>query len=526
MARKSNHISILQFDAQAISRLRVRRSAKGIEVLGFDHEAGPWGAEAHGLEHALTQFVQQHNLHEDTVYTVLPRHDIATRILTLPTQNPSEAANMVQLSAEEFVPYTIEEMIIDQCILTNRPNGEAQVLAALAHRDVVNGHLGLLQKAGIAPDGVFLSTACLATLLQLCAQNKNLPHARRLALVHLGSGGIEVIVAGQGDLLFSRGIATVQDWSTVSSLGGAPGKSAEEVSGTSFSSLVFDEPTPSATGALQELTAEIRGSLSAFRRESEDGESVEGVYLCSETPTADEMASLISEEIHLPCHMADFARALVTYGAEHLAAMPLVMLGAALMAQERGEIRVNLLPAAAAEVKHLENAQRMVVRFGLVAAAILVALLGLYFQSVHQRQVYINELESKVAAIEPNARGVASMREQLQILSRQVERNGSALELLATVCEAVPGDAANITAFTYRRTEGINIYGRAKSVDDIHAFTKTLRGMAKSYLKMFAQAKSLYEQQGKERDQEVFDYQVVIPFTEEEQSDTAPTSRK
>jgi Tfp pilus assembly PilM family ATPase len=563
----------LQFDAQAIVRLRVHYSMRGLEVLAYDRVEGPWNAEGKAFEEALDAFVAEYRLKDDAVYTVLPRYDIATRILTLPTHSPEEAANMVRLSAEEFVPYTIEEMIIDQCILEKLPNGESRVLAALAHRDAVYGHLNLLRKTGLEPDGIFLSTACLALVLQSCASAKALPDVRRLALANLGFSGIEVVVADRGKIQFSRGIATVQNWAAApapkkrteedphptplpegegerekeaggepldtrfESLGGedlppeGEGEREKEAGGepldTRFESLGGEDLPPPGSAPLQELAAEIRGSLSAYRRESESGEGVDAVFLCSETVPVDGWCGPLSEETALPCLPADFAKTLIAHGADRLETLPLTLLGAALMAQERSEIRINLLPASVAEGKKLEMVRAAAIRISLVAVGILIALGALYFQSVHQRQRFIDELRNKVAVIEPKARGVASKRQQLQILRQQVARSGSALELLATVCEAAPASKVNLTTFSYRRREGINLWGRAKSVDDVHAFAEKLRRMATGHLSMFAEARSIYEQEGKERDTTVFDYQIAIPFIEEEESsDSGTASRK
>jgi len=195
------------------------------------------------------------------------------------------------------------------------------------------------------------------------------------------------------------------------------------------------------------------------------------------------------------------------------------------MAQERGTARINLLPVSVLKAHRLEGVRKKILRGAALVAIILVALGALYYQAAYQRQQFVNELERKEASVAPKARGVASKRQQLQILSHQVARSGSAMELLATVCEAAP-DTVNITTFSYRRTEGMNIWGRAKSVNDVHAFAEGLRRMAEGHLSMFAQARSIYEQEGNERNEKVFDYQIAIPFVEEEKSDETAPSHK
>ena len=90
MARKSQNISILQFDAQQISRLRVKPSAKGVDVLAWDTQQGPWSMEDGVLDKALQAFVKEHRVADDAVYAILPRHEVTTRILNLPSHDGEE----------------------------------------------------------------------------------------------------------------------------------------------------------------------------------------------------------------------------------------------------------------------------------------------------------------------------------------------------------------------------------------------------------------------------------------------------
>ena len=464
MARKSNIISILQCDNQLISLLRVHPSSKGIEVLSFDTQRGAWSMEDASLEAALIAFAQKHALADDTLCTVLPRYDVTSRILTLPTHGLEEAASMVRLSAEEFVPYAADELVIDQCILQTLPNGESRVLAVLAHRDVVNAHLALLKKAGLEPERILMSSACLASAVAASLDFTDDP----VAVVNLASGGLEIVVLGGARLQYGRGIATVQDWAE-------------------------------SPDALNELALEVRGSLAAFRRESEDGTPVDRVYLCSEWLAVTSACETLEHETGKECQPAVFAKRLITKGQEHVDTLPLVSLGAALAAQDRAAISINLLPESMTRVRALEGAKSTFLKgFGLVAV-ILLALSGLYFQAVHQRDAYIRELQKQIKELEPSARGVTAKQEQLSILRQQVQHHGSALEILASAFKAGPAGKLTVIRFLYNRKDGVHINGRASSIDEVQSFAQTLRDMAQNGLEQLAQAKVVYTGATEER---------------------------
>lgn len=493
MARKSNFISIVQFDARSINHLRVHRSVKGLEIAAFHRISGTWSVEDGSLAAALRDFSAAHGLGDDFLCTVLPRHDVTTRILVLPTHDPKEAASMVRLSAEEYVPYPVDELIIDQCFLESLPNGEARVLAALAHQDVVNAHVDLLHQAGLEPDRIYLSSACLATAAA-AAPPPSPPgeEINRYALVNLGSGGLEVLIMDRAKLQYGRGIASAQFWN----------RGEEE-----------------SAAALEELAIEVRGSLAAYRRETEDGIGAGAVYLCSEGVDTAPIAQALAPELSVPCEPAAFANALVSKGLDHLDVLPLVSLGAAIAAQDRAPLVINLLPASLAEQRKLSGVRDMLIRAAALVVAVTLACAGLYYQAVQQRQAMIEELQRQADAIGPNARDVAAKQEQLQILRRQVSRSGSVMELLAGICDAAPESRVNITRFTFDRKEGINIWGRARTLDDVHAFTQSLRDLASGNLAAFAATHSLYEQETVERDETVYMYQLAIPFPEDKNAE-------
>ena len=481
MSRKSNHISILQFDSHMLSHMRVERSSKGIAVLSYATEAGNWDEES-ALEAALKSFVERNNLAEDELYSILPRHELTLRMLTLPSQDEQEIAGMIRLSAEEYVPFPLDELIIDHTILEKMPTGESRVLTTLAHRDAVEAHISQLRKTGLEPEQILLSSACLASI-GIAAYE---PRDERYALLNLGSSGLEMVVIDNGRLHFSRGVASVQDW-----------RRAEEEN----------------SGEREELALEVRGSLAAYRRDSEDGLGVDKLFLGSEYATVIKTSEVLETETAKDCAPADFVRKLVVKGNEKLDTIPLVMLGAALAAQDRGAIRINLLPDSVMQGRALETTKHTVYVAAAMVVVVIVALGVLYMQAIMQRTAMIRQLEEQISAIQPGALGVQAMRQQLDILDRQVQQEGSVLEILASMSRVAPENDMNFTRMTYNRNTGVNVWGRAKRIDDIHRFLDRLRALdTERNMALFAQARSLYEQRDVERNEVVYLYQISIPF--------------
>lgn len=492
MARKTPYISIIQVDSRMLAVLRCKLAGKKVVEISWLRRAGDWPTQE-ALSEAFRDFVSEHHLEEDSVFLLLPRFDVTTRFLTLPSHDMTEIAGMVRFSAEEYVPYALDEMVIDQCILNPLESGESHVLAALAHHDVVDRQIALFSAAGLSPERVLLSTACLTAIVDACKSQGP------FALVNLNSGGIEITVFEKGMPVFSRGIVTVQDWEAVA-------ENPDAADGTG----VLD------TSGAEELASELRGSLAAYRRESADGLGAEDVYVACAYANVDQLCASLSERTGRECLPANFALAALEADGGDLPGIPVDFIGALREISGSAPLSLNLLPVKETEARRLKGAKRLTLRALMFILLILLALGGLYFQGVYQRTRLVRELQARVAQIEPNAQGIAEKREALNILRRQVDRKGSIVEQIARIVESAPEGQVNFSRISLERNEGISLWGRAKAVSDVARFTQNIRNNAESHLAFFARARSLYEQQTVERDVPVFAYQIEVSALEEE----------
>ena len=476
MSRKSPNISILQFGEHLIARLRIRRSAKGIDVLDYDIERGNWPAKDGSLDEALKNFATTHNLAEDHVFSIIARHEMTARILELPSQDHAEIAGMIRLSAEEYVPFPADELLIDQCILQKLPDGRSKVLAVFAHQDVVNAHVKTLHHAQLEPEQIFLSTACLASAAIAAKQG-----AGRFALVNLASEGLEVVVIRDGQLEYGRAVASSQN--------------IEDME--------------------EELRVEIRASLSAYRRESEDGESVNDIYLASDCADVAPHCLALAPEFEQPCAPAQFITSLLNQDAAPVPAFAAAPLGAALLAQDRGAVSIRLLPAALVAARQRSDVKRKAIHLAAAGLVVLAGLGILYGQAARQRRAYLRDLRAEISQIEPAAQQIASKQKQLRILQTQVERSGSVVELMASLVDLFPAAGMNITRLIYSRETGLEVYGRAENLTQVERLAQDLIDVGKASLAQFARAEQAYEHKVLERNIEVLDYKIVVPFQKE-----------
>ncbi|NLV42237.1 MAG: pilus assembly protein PilM [Candidatus Hydrogenedentes bacterium] len=491
MARKPETLCILQAGAAGAAWWRFELTPSGATPLSSGTLRGEF-QEDEALAAALKSLADEQGLRGDRLLSVLPRHDLTTRILTLPTHDSAEIASMLRFSAEEFVPFSAGELIIDHAVLRGMPSGESVVFAVLAHQDIVNRHLALLAAAGLEPEQILLSTACLVS----AAAARGVSGTNRYAVVYLVPGGLEIAVLDRERLVYSRGTQSAQDWEALA-------RNPEAVEGGGLL----------AESGAEELAAEIRGTLSAYRRESEDGEGVEVVFFAANGGDLSPLCAAVGGALGREC--LPFPPVAGDRGDAVLLAE-----GACLTARGLAPVVISLLPERLVEKRKALGARRLALHVAVFAGLVLLGLGLLQWQAFSQRGKVLGEFRSKLMQMAPNAEGIREKREQLGILRRQVDHKGSIIEQLATVVDAVPADRANITRINLDRQAGISLWGRAKSVNDVAEFAQSLRNKAAAEaLAFFSHAHSLYEQQVDERGQQVFSYQIEVPLTDDKEEE-------
>ncbi len=517
METKGNKYIFITIEDEHYTLLRVQK------MRNYETSFEPSRSSENALSR-LTQKVKENKWLNEPCYLVLPRHEITSRIITLPSQDIEEIKNMVSLSAEEFVPYSLEEIQISQCILETLPDSQSRVFVAIAHRDLIHEKIKILHDIGWEPSGILVSTGLLINSAPEILKKSKSTHT---LFVHLALAGIEVGIFDNNTLRFSRGVRTSWESGEPTTTHNIPEDKNEEVILDPFRSSVGITPSEenvdekglgSSADITHEVLREIRTSINSYQRETETEVSIDTVYISSDFPINPQLKEELNKFLDIPCVFLSVNDYPFLQSSDDLPKpIPATLLGVALSLYQDKPLVIDLLPEELQITHKFRELSKHIKRVAILGSILILSLVGWFIESVYQRQRLIRELEGKVAELEPNARGIAEKRQQLQILRREVAKSGSFLNYLARITEATP-PRVNMNMVSYRRTEGINIWGRAKTIDDIHTFAENLRRQAvSSSLKAFQQARSVYEQQTREQNEIIFDYQIAIPFTEEEE---------
>ncbi len=164
------------------------------------------GANRDALSAAITQALAQESIAATAVVACMPRRMVTLRFVRLPHAPPEAMRGMVELAAQEYVLFPIEDVILDYHVQVSGGNmgtmsGDDMdtVLLAAARRSLILDVMGAFDKAGL--EVLQLSASALA-LAEIGSDS-----IEPTALIDAEPGELDVAIVADRQLLFTRASA-------------------------------------------------------------------------------------------------------------------------------------------------------------------------------------------------------------------------------------------------------------------------------------------------------------------------------
>lgn len=472
MRHKSNHILALECSDGHISAIRARAAQSGVHVVEQIVEAGDWTHADGSLQRHLIEVAEKHSFEENRIVLILPRHRATVRILELPSTDPDEIRGMVALSSVEWVPFNADEIVVSACILKTIDDTHSQVLAVVVPKTTIDEQLQMLKGAGLEPESIHLSTACMVAALSYPT-----PPTESALYFHQSGRVIETLALIDGGIAFSRGIEC-------------------------------ENSSPKTLGRA------INENMGLCKRET-GADTPKHLHLTQSVPSLDSSWNAIAAEVDGNISECSQAKRVVLQGIEHLSDVTLLELGAVLLAQADSPYAADLMPNAVTEQRERSSEKRTLLEYGAVFALLLILGIAAFGQTVQQQNTYLERLEEQAEMLRPEALRVAQKRKNLQRMQSQVTRVDTPLEHLARITLQAPDVGLTLSKYHYRYDDGITLHGRATNAAAFSGMIDRLRSVGRSVYPQLVQARELYRNERKERDQTVLDYAITIEFPED-----------
>ena len=390
--------------------------------------AGYWEEMATGRD-ALTQAIRAALSAAGIVTTHavagLPRRFVTLKNARLPHADPDHIRGMVQFEAQQYIPFPLDEVVLDHQIVSDETDEMTTVMIVAARRLLVEEFLAAFDRAGIEVTRLGVSALALAEH----GASSTLP----LALIDIDTGEMDMAVVSAGRPLFTR----------AASLG-----EGGEIDA-------------------QRLGAEVARSLGAYQNEFR-AFPLSKVLIAAAPAALAEMEAALGGFLDVPVGRMN-GQLIPASDADALSYATAT--GLALEQAGGGISRINLIPSSRIERKAAAKRKTNTLA-GVVAAAVVIAL-GIMFlmqqlraQSIERAQA---EKENRKLALATSAVADIKTKHDKLVLDYKnvaagLNRNIVTVDLIKAVSDAVPKTGGvYLSQLTFDRNGTLAIHGIAKS---------------------------------------------------------------
>ncbi|MBI2885280.1 MAG: type IV pilus assembly protein PilM [Candidatus Omnitrophica bacterium] len=161
------------------------------------------GSEVH-LPQAIQRAVAALRVPTKAVSVSVSGQWVIMRVIEMPVMKPDELALALPIEAQRYVPFRIEEVIVDGTILGPADGNKIWVVLVACKRDLVERRVGWVRQAGLEP--VVVDVDALAVANAVCAGADNGSSTATRAVINVGTQWTNLAVIKSGNPYLIRDI--------------------------------------------------------------------------------------------------------------------------------------------------------------------------------------------------------------------------------------------------------------------------------------------------------------------------------
>jgi type IV pilus assembly protein PilM len=197
------NIAALDIGTSAVRLLTARTGLRNFQVTGLsiedisrDEGDGPGDA----VRRAIGRLLAENDIRGCTILCNLPMEKAIVRNIAFPFSDAEKISAAIPYEAEENMPFSIDELIMDFQSLKSPRSDEARIMLAATPIEAVREQVGLLESTGLRPFRMGLE----ANALFECYRYFNRIPDENIIQLDIGHEKTILVIAGGGDLLYTR----------------------------------------------------------------------------------------------------------------------------------------------------------------------------------------------------------------------------------------------------------------------------------------------------------------------------------
>ncbi|MBN1687886.1 MAG: pilus assembly protein PilM [Candidatus Omnitrophica bacterium] len=454
---------------------KVQKKKKSVQCAAFESVKGLSETE---ISFKIEEFLKKNKFKPHYVILNHPTHNLTTRFLAIPSTDPAEIKDILELQAVKQTPYAREEISPGFRILNLDETGYSRILLAISHRDVISKYYRIPEMAKVPPQQISLAFEGIHNWYQhLCQQSEDLQTKTTLFL-DVDSSTTDLLILMGGKIVFGRSI-------------GVGSKHIQE------QGLMVEN----------KFLREVQLSVESGQAELQQGK-IEHVVLTGVEGPLKNLVALLSRELSLPCEVVPMFREFRTIvpetirqNLEKAEGSFVSVLGLAIEPQT---CEVNLILPEIEIRKNLEERAKDLAFLGTMMLSLVTLVSAIAFHKYFLKITYLDALKAEYEAIEPEANDLERLVAKMKLAQEQAGGGQNFLEVLYDVRGVLP-DSIYLTGLNFDDQEkSITIRGISEEMSSVFQLLSTLE--AAPHLE-FVKTRNVTKR--KVDDQDVAEFEIV-----------------
>ncbi|OGX19649.1 MAG: hypothetical protein A3K83_04735 [Omnitrophica WOR_2 bacterium RBG_13_44_8b] len=432
------------------------------------------GSSEADISKVIKSLLQAMNIKNPYVMNVIPSPLAITRNIEVPSQNPNEIEEIVNLQASRLTPYAREDIIIDYLNVGTYRKSYSKLLLITVARNLIKRQLDILSGAGIKIERICFSAEAIASLIpQFLKQGLE---GQVINILHIDSNFTDFIVALDSKLIFVRGIPI----------------GAEHF-------LVSKEQYQ------QRFLEELKKTLEAYKTE-DIYKSVQMIVLAGCIEKIKDLEPVLNGELHIPTTSTSYFKHIdaseeakkTISSSEQMSFLNVI---SPLMASD--QLKLNLIPEEIKFKKLLQEQSKDIVKSGILVMGIFILVCAILISKIYFKSVHLKALSTKYSEIHPEALKLENDSSRVKEVRNYLSYRGYSLIALDTLSGILPRNLV-LTDIKFERQGKFSVRGVAESMSAVFSL---IDDMGKT--DCFKDVKSKYTTKRKEADKDVIDFEIV-----------------
>jgi type IV pilus assembly protein PilM len=430
------------------------------------------------LSEALSKIFKDMKLSKYSVVACIPRHLTNVRMLELPSTDPNEISDMVNLQVGKQTPYSKEEIVSAHSIIDTEREGYIKAILVIARRNIITERIDALTKSGIGVDTVALSSEGVFDWFNAAhAPAVNQYFSKAIALIDIDSNYSDFIVIYKGKMVFTRNIF-----------------------------IGASNINQNRAEWQERFVEELKRSIERYQVEGKNIK-IEKIFLSGAARNITALDSALAAGLDTPVETTSPARNIpikknvgVLPDEDYRFVSPSALFGLAL---GRKAIELDLTPQEVRINKLMEEKRNSLTVTGVLLAAIALMCSCLLLANIYNKRAYLNQLKGEISRIKESADEVRNMRLRINLVEKRLDAKGSSINILNEMHSLTPREIYFTNINIAEKGQAV-LRGRARAMSDVFKFVTTLEDSP-----YFKNAKTTYTTTKKEEEKEYADFEII-----------------